>query len=167
MSQFIVTMKAESFLARLAGTHDRLKQMLRVTVQRLAIEAQGKVKGDKLTGQVLHVRSGTLRRSINQKVIETETGVFGQIGTNVKYAAIHEYGFDGIENVSAHVRRSALQFSAKRSQRVGKSAGTINVRAHTRHMVMPKRSFLVSTLQDMKVEIQTSLRATIVKAVSP
>jgi phage gpG-like protein len=166
MSNLIVTMKAEALLARLAGTHDRLKNSLRAAVQRLGFKAQGIVKADKLTGQVLHARTGTLRRSINLKVRETDTGVFATVGTNVKYAAIHEYGFDGVEHVSAHVRRSALQMSVKRTLRDRVSEGAIPVRAHDRHMVMPKRSFLVSTLVQMSDEIQTSLRSTILQAVA-
>ena len=166
-SEFIVEMKAEALLARLAGTHDRLKESLRIAVQRLGIKAQGIVKQDKLTGQVLHVRTGTLRRSINLVLSETDTGVFAQVGTNVKYAAIHEYGFDGIEHVGAHVRRSALQMSAKRTKRDRVRDGTIQVKAFDRHMHMPKRSFLVSTLEQMTGEIQTSLRAAILEAVKP
>jgi phage gpG-like protein len=167
MSTFTVNMKAEALLARLAGSQDRLKQELRIVLQRLAIKVQGQVKSDKLTGQVLHVRSGTLRRSINQKLFETKDGVYAQVGTNVKYAGIHEYGFDGVEHVSAHTRRSALQFSVGRSKRVRKSEGTINVRAFDRHMVMPKRSFLVSTLVEDRSEIETSIRAAIIRGLQP
>jgi phage gpG-like protein len=153
-SNLQVSMKAEALLARLAGTYDRLRHDLRIVVQRLAIKAQGVVKQDKLTGQVLHVRTGTLRRSINQLIEETATGVFGKVGTNVKYAHPHEFGFDGVVNVRGHVRHT-------------KSGGTQNVRAHARHMHLPERSFLRSTLRDMQVEIQSSLRATILKAVKP
>jgi phage gpG-like protein len=167
MSTFTVNMKAEALLARLAGSQDRLKQELRIVLQRLAIKVQGQVKSDKLTGQVLHVRSGTLRRSINQKLFETKDGVYAQVGTNVKYAGIHEYGFNGVEHVSAHTRRSALQFSVGRSKRARKSEGTINVRAFDRHMVMPKRSFLVSTLVEDRSEIETSIRAAIIRGLQP
>lgn len=162
-----VNMRAEALLSRVLGSHDRLMSNLRIVVQRLAIKAQGIVKQDKLTGQVLHVRTGTLRRSINQKLLETGTGVYGQIGTNVKYAAIHEFGFDGIENVRAHLRRSSAQLAVKRTQRAKKSEGEVTVRAHDRHVVMPKRSFLMSTLQDMTPEIGTSLRTTVLQAVKP
>jgi phage gpG-like protein len=149
MSNLIVTMKAEALLSRLAGTHERLLGDLRVVVRRLAIKAQGVVKGEKLTGQVLHVRTGTLRRSINQQIEETGTGIFAKVGTNVKYAAIHEYGFDGAETVRAHTRLGHP------------------VRAHVREVHMPKRSFLVATLNEMSEEIRTTLRATILKAVRP
>lgn len=145
--RLIVTMKAEALLARLAGTSERLRRNLRATVQRLAIKVQGIVKEGKLTGQVLHVRTGTLRRSINQRIEETSTGVFAKVGTNVRYAAIHEYGFDGRVDVRSHTRLG------------------MPVRAHVRQVHMPKRSFLVSTLTEMSGEIRTSLRSTILQAV--
>jgi phage gpG-like protein len=152
-SNLVVTMKAEALLARLAGTYERLRTDLRAVVSRLAIKAQGIVKQEKLTGQVLHVRTGTLRRSINQKIEETPTGVFAKVGTNVVYARPHEYGFTGVENVKAFSRvvRGVAQ----------------NVRAHARNVSIPEKSFLRSTLTDMQMEIQTSLRATILKAVTP
>lgn len=87
-----VSLQAETLLARLAGTESRLRTGLRSAVERLSIGVQAAVKEDKLSGQVLHVRSGTLRRSINRVVTETPSGVFATVGTNVVYAAIHEYG---------------------------------------------------------------------------
>ena len=60
--QLIVSMRAETLLARLAGTADRLDKGMRAAVERLSIIVQTGVKEDKLTGQVLHVRTGTLRR---------------------------------------------------------------------------------------------------------
>ncbi len=163
----LISMKAETLLARVAGTEQRLRDGMRSAVQRLSIMVQSGVKEGKLTGQVLHVRTGTLRRSINRVVTETPSGVFAQVGTNVRYAAIHEYGFEGDVQVKAHVRRSALQMSAKRTKRDRKSDGTILVRAHTMHMKMPARSFLRSTLKDFTGVITTTLRETALQAVRP
>jgi hypothetical protein len=142
-------MKAEAFLARLAGTQERLKSDLRVVLQRLAIKVQGAVKGSKLTGQVLHVRTGTLRRSINQKLFETDTGVYAQVGTNVA------------------TRPCTSTASAGSSTSAPACAKAIRCARMTARVNLPKRSFLVSTLQEMHGEIQTSLRATMLKAVRP
>lgn len=160
-------MRSEALLAQLLGTSDRLTVSMRTAVQRLSIIVQSAVKADKLTGQALHVRTGTLRRSINRVVTETERGVYATVGTNVKYAAIHEYGFNGDQTVRAHTRRSALQMSAKKKDRVGASAGLVNVRQFTRHMVMPERSFLRSTLAEHGTEIQQTLRAAALEAIRP
>ena len=163
----IINMRAEALLARLAGTQERLRTDLRKVIERRTIMVQSAVKESKLTGQALHVRTGTLRRSINRKIDETASGITATVGTNVRYAALHEYGFTGATTVKAHVRRAAAQMAAKRSKRVGKAAGSINVREHVRQMNMPARSFLRSTLAEQADAIKSELRATILAAVRP
>ena len=165
--QLIVSMRAETLLARLAGTSDRLQAGMRRTVERLSIIVQGGVKEGKLTGQVLHARTGTLRRSINRVVTEDASGVFATVGTNVVYAAAHEYGFDGIVNVRAHTRRAREQMALRGKKRPSKSEGTINVREFTRHMVMPERTFLRSELRERTPEIRESLRTAALEAIRP
>lgn len=163
--ELTVSVRGEALLARLAGTSDRLQSNIRTAVQRLSIVVQTGVKEGKLTGQVLHARTGTLRRSINRVVTEDASGVYATVGTNVVYAAPHEYGFDGIVNVRAHTRRAQAQMALKGKKRPSKSAGTINVREFTRHMVMPERSFLRSELKDRESEIRETLRQATLQAV--
>lgn len=151
MSELTVEIRAEALLARLAGAGDRLQRNLRSKVQRLAIEVQSLVK-QKLSGPVLHVRTGTLRRSINQLVTEDSTGIRARVGTNVAYAAVHEYGFSGSVTVKAHTRTLA--------------SGTVqNVRSFTRTMNLPPRSFLRSTLEEEAPRIRSELRAAALDAV--
>lgn len=157
----IVSIQAEEFLARLRGAPQRLRAAMEAVVQRLSIMVQGKVK-DKLTGQVLHVRSGTLRRSINRVVQSDTAGVVATVGTNVRYAAVHEYGFDGDVTVRAHVRRVA-------SRSVGKGKklsvqGVAFVREHTRHMHVPETSFLRSVLIESGAQIRADIKAAAVGA---
>jgi phage gpG-like protein len=45
-----------------------------------------------------------LRGSINYRVDEEAERIVGRVGTNVKYAAYHEYGFRGTVNVRPHAR---------------------------------------------------------------
>jgi phage gpG-like protein len=185
-----VEMRAEALLARLLGTSDRLMSTLRIVVNRLSIEVQSAVKEDKLTGQALHVRTGTLRRSINRVVNEGPSGVLATVGTNVKYAAVHEYGFNGDVTVRAHTRK--IRAASDLAYRKLKSGGTAeqsdasfasmsggtravtsprpsvsNVREHTRHMRMPERSFLRSTLREKGPAIREQLRAAVLEAVRP
>lgn len=162
----IVSMRAEALLARLAGTQDRMKANLLSVVNRLSIEVQSESKG-LLSGPVLSVRTGTLRRSINRVVVDNANGIVATVGTNVRYAAAHEYGFDGDVTVKAHTRRSALQMSVGRKSRVSSSDGTVNVREFTRHMHLPERSFLRVILKERAAEIRESLRVTILQAVRP
>lgn len=151
--QLIVNISAEQFLARLRGTGDRLAQNMQRVVTRLSIEVQAAVK-DKLTGGVLHVRTGTLRRSINRVVVTTpDGGALATVGTNVVYAGVHEFGFHGPVNVRAFVRKAP------------KTGAPVNVRAHAMQMNMPERSFLRSTLTDFTPRIRSELRAAALEAV--
>src|SRR3989304_768029 len=47
---------------------------------------------EKLTGIVLHIRTGTLRRSITNQVFRSGPKIIGKIGSNLVYARIHEFG---------------------------------------------------------------------------
>ncbi len=163
--ELTVSVRGEALLARIAGMPDRLQSNMRTAVERLSIVVQTGVKEGKLTGQVLHVRTGTLRRSINRKITDDSSGVFATVGTNVKYAAAHEYGFDGDVTVRAHTRRAQQQMALKGKKRPGKSEGTINVRQFTRHMHLPERSFLRSELRDRTPEIRETLRQAALRAV--
>ena len=69
----------------------------------------------------------------------TATSHVLEIGTNVKYANAHQFGFSGTVNVRAHSRK-------------GKP-----VRAHSRRMNIPARPFLVLQAQD-KTEIIEAIR---------
>lgn len=155
-----VDMRAETVLARLSGAADRLKDGMRRTVTRLAIVVQTGVKADRLSGQVLHVRTGTLRRSINQRVTVSNDAVMATVGTNLRYAAAHEYGFNGTVTVKGHIRRAALVGVDRAGAR-----GEVHVRSHTRHMRLPERSFLRSELRDRADEIRQSLREAALNAV--
>ena len=145
-SLLTVDVRAEQLIAQLAGSSAALMGDLKTAVDRLSIMVQGHVKDRKLSGQVLHVQTGTLRRSINRKVILGDTSVLAQVGTNVRYAAVHEYGFKGSVSVRSYTRSTA-------------SGGATTVRGHSRRMDMPMRSFLRSTLADDAAEIRTTLRA--------
>jgi phage gpG-like protein len=120
-------------------------------VGRLCLRLLRTVKESKLTGQVLHVRTGRLRRSIHKTVRSTPTDVTGIVGTNVVYAHVHEYGFQGDESVRGHLRTSKL-------------GRKFPVRPFTRHVHFPERSFLRSTLREMEAEITTGLQVAVGKA---
>jgi phage gpG-like protein len=70
------------------------------------------IQREKLSGQVLRVRSNRLRGSIrrNAATVSGET-VTSAIGSNVKYAAIHEYGGVTPPHVIRPRHRQALCFS--------------------------------------------------------
>lgn len=143
--ELTVSVRTEYAVARLLGGPERMRRSLRTVVTRLSLEVQRSVKQEKLSGQVLHVRTGTLRRSINREVIERPDGVFAIVGTNVDYARTHEFGFIGVVNVREHARKT-------------RTGAVTSVRMHTRHVELPERSFLRSTLMEYKPRIVRELR---------
>lgn len=72
--------------------------------------------------------TGKLAQSINFKV---EGNDYAEVGTNLVYAAYHEYGFHGRVQVSQHTRNGAL------------------VRAHGRNVNYPGRPYLRPALDDI------------------
>lgn len=125
-------------IARLTSMTKRVRDFLRAALEREAIFETGYVKGQKLSGQVLNVRTGTLRRSINYKIEETSSRITASVGTNVIYGRVHELGA-AIHRISSR----------------GKSF-TINI---------PQRSFLASTLRDNDARIRKAMKDAISTAV--
>jgi phage gpG-like protein len=113
-----------------------------VAIQRLSITLENKVK-DKLNGQVLKVRTGRLRNSITNAVQTQGQQVTGIVSTAVSYARVHEYGFTGTEQVGAHLRLIKQAWGKPITPR------EISVRAHSRKVNLPARSFLRSALREM------------------
>ncbi len=143
-------------------------------MKRLSLQLVRHVVQDKLTGQVLHVQTGKLRRSITLQIDENPNDITAIVGTNTEYARIHEFGFNGTVSVKEHLRRTKASFNAARkigwsksmSKQLGREAsmGAGTVRAHSMKMNMPERSFLRSALADMAPTIQETLQAAMAKA---
>ena len=139
-------------------------------IQKLAIRLQAKVVKDKLSGQALNVRTNDLRSSIHQEVTASGGKISGIVGTNVEYAAAHEYGMDDAVEVKAHMRRTkAEKIYFTRGKRKGlenelamlkaqrKKKTSVSVRAHIRKVNFPERSFLRSAMADMAGDIKIEL----------
>lgn len=139
---------------------DQIAQAVKQSIGRSTLKLLNKVKREKLSGQILNVRTGRLRRSITQKIIESSDAYSGIVGTNVEYAAGHEYGFKGSVNVREHLRTV--------KQAWGKSIQPkkVLIKAHSRQVDLPEKSFLRSALQDMRTEIKADLQMSIGRSVS-
>lgn len=140
---------------KLSRVHGQVQRNVEATIGRLTLKLLAKVKGEKLSGQVLNTRTGRLRRSINQRVDGAgTTSIAGYVGTNVEYGRRHELGFRGTETVREHLRLIKMAW--------GKTLPTpkqVLVQAHTRQINYPARSFLRSALREMNTEITTDIRA--------
>src|SRR5260370_1267916 len=141
----------KELIARLDAMPAQIRAALVRKVTALALLLEAKVKGDKLSGQVLNVVSGALRRSIFNEVQQSDTAVTGKVASSgdVKYAAIHEFG--GTINVpEISAKGKALAFMMG-----GKQVFFKKVAAHT--ITMPERSFMRSSLKDMESQIREGL----------
>lgn len=124
----------ERTILAFGAARQRIADAVRAAVTRATFDLVRVVKADKLTGQVLQVRTGRLRRSITGRVEEENGSPVGLVGTNVSYGRVHELGFKGSVKVKAHSRTIK-----------GKA---IPVRAHSRKLDIPARPFLVPALNE-------------------
>lgn len=146
----------QRLFARLRGLWGQTRVEVTRAIWRLTLRLQRKVKEEKLSGQVLHVRTGTLRRSINAQVFDKGSSIYGVVGTNVKYAPPHEFGFSGSQQVKAHLRmmKTAWGHPVRNPRK-------IMVNAHQRQVNLPERSFLRSALAEMGPEIKLELEGAV------
>lgn len=128
------------------------------SIMRASIMLVRYVKENKLSGQVLKNRTGTLRRKVNYRVTETAGAITGSVGVKLSYARSHEYGLDTEEYVKAHLRTIKQAFGRPINP------VQVSVSAHTRHMKLPERSFLRSSLRELTPEIQAMIRAGVMGA---
>lgn len=125
----------DRLIAKLEGMPLQLRKWLTDAVTDAALIVQRTSVMDKLSGQVLHVRTGTLRRSISVRIEQSEHFVVGVVGTNVRYGGIHEFG----GQVPEHQRLMTMVF--------GKPL-KFPVWATVKPYQLPERSFLRSALHD-------------------
>lgn len=140
-------------IQRLSAMPAAVKGALLRKVTELAFKLEAKIKGDKLSGQVLNVRTGALRASIANDVTETATTVSGRAFSSgdVKYAGIHEFG----GKIPAH------EILATKAQALAFAVGGKQVfarRVQIPDVTMPERSFMRSSLADMRGEIVEGLK---------
>ena len=141
-----------ALLSRTQRWAPALKGSVSQAIGRLVLMLQRNVKADKLSGQVLRVKTGRLRRSINARTEGMDgTTPTGYVGTNVSYARPHEYGFTGQVNVKAHMRNIKTAF--------GKPIAPVSVQVggFSRRVVLPERSFLRTGLAELGPTIATEL----------
>lgn len=147
-------------VAKLDGMGVSLREEMKAGIGRAVLKLQRMVVQDKLSGQVLKVRTGTLRRSIDQVVIDEGEKVAGVVSSNLKYARIHEYGFRGTVSVRESLRTIKQAFGRPIEPR------QVSVRSHSRRVDLPARSFLRSALADLEASgaIRAEMEAAVQRA---
>jgi len=146
-----------ALIERLQALSPALRAKLKQSVWALALMLEGYVKTSKLSGQVLAHRTGQLKSSIQSEVLDQGLAVYGIVYSagNVKYARIHEFGYEGPEQVREHTRTMLF----------GKTVAPFTVPAFTRQMKMPERSFLRSALRDKAAQISQQMKAAVLEGV--
>lgn len=146
-------------IAKLEAMPDKLHAALLRKVTGLTFKLEAKIK-DKLSGKVLQVRSGKLRRSIHSKVDSTPTSVTGMAASSgdVKYAGIHEFGGQTKAHIIEAKNAKALAFKMNGKQ-------VFFRRVNHPGSKMPERSFMRSSLKDMHDEIVQEMNEAAAEAV--
>jgi len=114
-----------------------------ISMQTATQMLRGYIVKNKLSGQVLKRVTGDLARKIDTEVITEKDYVIGRVGSNLKYARVHELGIDKMVTVKQHQRQSL--------------GGMVTVREHMMHMKQKKRQYIGSSLKEMRPRLQKIL----------
>lgn len=137
--------------ARFERTSPRVRESLTREVLRVVIDLQGYVARNKLAGQLLKRRTGTLAASIQHRVVSTTSSVTGAVGSRINesaplsYARIHEDGFDGTVTVREHLRMMTTAFGHP-----VKNPRKITVGAHTAQRHVRAKHYLSGSLAERR-----------------
>lgn len=126
----------------------------------------------------LRVQTSRLRRSIRpSKARVVGSMVDSAIGSNVRYAGVHEFGFDGVVPVSAHTRHQVSEdviqgkagaarrgFEARQKREKVIASGVARVRAHSRKVHLPARAYVRTTIAERVPAYTSALSRAIVQA---
>ena len=149
----------ETALARFDRLASRARREIATTASRLVEAIVGKIRLEKLSGEVLNARSGALRDSITGDVEaqgETILASIGSIG-DIKYAAIQEYGGTTSAHEILPSKSNVLAF-------ISGGQGRFAKRIEHPGSVIPERSYLRSSLDEMRDEIIADLTAAVANA---
>lgn len=115
-------------------------------------------RGKQTLGVVTNRLRGSLRAS---KAVIVGDQVVSSIGSNVVYMGVHEFGFDGDVQVKAHTRTIESLFGKELDE-----PKTVNVRAHTRHLVVKKRAPIFRGTKQRQKHYRQSISQALVNAVT-
>jgi hypothetical protein len=149
----------DSLMVHLQEMPAAIRRNLAAVVTKESLRLETVVKDEKLTGQVLANRTGRLRSSIHSQVEITDTAVTGAVFANMSqaaYARFWEYGFSGTEQVREHLRHMTAAFARPLA-----TPRDVLVKAHTRRVEQPARSYLRSTLEENRDVLVTRIEGAV------
>jgi phage gpG-like protein len=141
------------------------------------------------TLQGLRHRTGHLLRSLRATTTVSGDEVRTAIGSNLRYFGVHEFGFQGTQQVKAHTRKGparvrlgaggVVNLAAATKLGLVKKGGTlkkgvgilvggglINVRAHERKANFPARMMIQKTIAERQQEVETAISNAVEKALT-
>lgn len=140
--------------SRFAGLPAEIMDGIRDELEKQLVLLQRHIVEDKLSGQVLNVQTGALRRSIQIEPVQvsgyTARGAVYSSG-DVKYAAIHEFGG----------RTPPHDIYPKQAQALAFAMGGETIFAKVVHhpgSQMPERSYMRTALAERRDDIAEGLR---------
>lgn len=148
----------DALMGRLGAMPARLGAELAREASRLGDELRTAVERN-LSGGVLQQRSGRLAASIDLSVEQSGGAVSATLGSDVPYAAIHEYG--GVIPAHQILPKSARVLAFPWQGREG-----VFRRVEMPAVQMPERSFLRSAFAEMEPEIRAAMADAASRAVS-
>jgi phage gpG-like protein len=149
----------DSCSAALAAMPERIRDALSAKSNTLAAALQEKIR-QKLAGEALQTRSGALAASIVASIAETPQGIAVRISsTDVKYAAIHEFGGTIPPHQIVPDKAKALAFIIGGKQ-------VFAARVQIPAVTMPVRSYMRSSLAEMAAAIREGLSEAVGEALN-
>lgn len=121
------------------------------TVQLLGVMLVEHIQKTKLRGQRLNQRTGRLIMSVHEETEDSGPIISSTVGTNVKYARPHEFGFSGSVMMRAHMRMIKQAWGKPISPR------EVLVRAHPRKIDITEKRMFRDSLDEFRPKVQDRL----------
>ena len=131
-------------MVRLSALPRRIRSRIAQVTRQLGRALQHDVQNNKLTGQVVKVRSNVLASSINRQFEENGGNFIATVGTDVPYAKILEFGVSRPWLIEARTAKT-LRFAV---------GGRTLFRKRVLHPPVRERSFLRASSRDLATTIR-------------
>lgn len=169
--QIQITTNAQKILRELEAFPPEMLQAIAAALDQQNEGTIGSIRSRKLSRRgptTLGVRSGRLWQSMSKANAQIAGNtVVSSIGSNVRYAGVHEFGFTGTVQVKAH-RRRLIAFD--RYERRGRGFVQVasglpgQIRAHPRKMNIPARAYIRTTIDERSLAYTRAIGRAIVVA---
>ena len=126
-------------------------------IRAATLDIQARVK-DLIDGPVLNRRTGRLWRSIHPEVFKRMGTVVGIVGTDVKYAAIHEFG----GTIKPKGRFLVFKVGAGAGGGAGDQTGRLVM---VKQVKIPKRPYMSRAFRERKSHVTKRIRAEVMRSI--